>query len=97
MLANQKGPEAVNREFNRIKEIKKKKRQSSMQVNIGAAPEIGAARTDEQSSNFTKQDSMTLTEMNHQLLRQIESDNRNKYNQLLGRINQFETILLDIS
>jgi hypothetical protein len=40
---------------------------------------------------------MTLTEVNHQLLKQIETDNRNMYNQLIGRINLFESMLGEIS
>jgi len=40
---------------------------------------------------------MTLTEVNHQLLRQIDTDNRNMYNQLISRIGQFESMLGEIS
>ena len=46
---------------------------------------------------MANQDSITLTEVNHLLLRQIDTDNRNMYNQLISRIGQFESMLGEIS
>ena len=89
-LAPLKGPQAVTNEFNKIKEIKKRKRSNAHLA-------LGGYLEGPTSNILVKQDSMTLTEVNYQLLRQIEIDNGNMYNQLIGRINQFETMLVEIS
>jgi hypothetical protein len=66
-------------------------------MNLGVTSATPERLPTSSSQQLVKEDSMTLTEVNHQLLRQIDTDNRNMYNQLISRIGQFESMLGEIS